>query len=59
MLIEAKQHKANMLGKKSKSTVFLVDDHPIVRQGLAELIDYWVHHDLAPESTTHAAAPGN
>jgi DNA-binding NarL/FixJ family response regulator len=40
MLTEAKQQKANMAGKKSKSTVFLVDDHPIVRQGLAELIDH-------------------
>jgi DNA-binding NarL/FixJ family response regulator len=29
-----------MAAKKLKSTVLLVDDHPIVRQGLAELIDH-------------------
>ena len=29
-----------MSAKKLKSTVLLVDDHPIVRQGLAELIDH-------------------
>src|SRR5437868_10760832 len=29
-----------MAAKKVKSTVLLVDDHPIVRQGLAELIDH-------------------
>jgi len=29
-----------MAAKKLKNTVLLVDDHPIVRQGLAELIDH-------------------
>src|ERR1043166_670161 len=29
-----------MAAKKLKSSVLLVDDHPIVRQGLAELIDH-------------------
>ena len=30
---------ATSAAKKTKSTILLVDDHPIVRQGLAEMID--------------------